>query len=418
MPLNRTQESTSAREEVTFALLREGPYFRVWLTGALTSTMHWLETLAVGVYVFDETASPLIVAFVLFCRLAPMILFGAAIGALAERIDKKHVLICGLAVVAAVSAVLAILLFTGRAEVWHLALGGFISGFIFAMDFPVRRNIMGELCGVDRIGTGMALDATTSSFTRMLGPLLGGLLLEITGLHGVFFLGAALYGVAIILIVGLSYAPAHQELIKKNLLAQITEGFRYIRTQRTIIAILAITLIFNMLALPFAAMLPVIGKDEYGLSAFPIGILAAADGVGGLVGSIMIALWHTKRFTQIYFFGPIIYLAFILLFSFSTWYALSVFLLFIAGLGHAGFSVGQSTLIFTQPTPEVRSRVMGVLAMIIGLQPLGVLHIGLLADFFGGSTAITIIATEGLIALGLCWLLWPEMRRHENLQAP
>lgn len=418
MPFNWTQKSTSARTEVPFALLREEPYFRVWLTGALANTMRWLEMLAVGVYVFDETASPLIVALVLFCRLAPMILFGAALGALAERIDKKHVLLCGLTVVAAVSATLAILLFTGMAEIWHLALGGFISGFLIAMDYPVRRNILGELCGVERVGAGMALDATTFNFTRMLGPPLGGLLLEIAGLHGAFFLGAALHGVAIILIVGLSYAPAHREPIKKNFFAQITEGFRYIRTQRTIIAILAITLIFNLLAAPFTSMLPVIGKDEFGLSAFPIGILAAADGAGGLVGSIMIALWRTKRFTQLFFFGPIIYLAFILLFSFSTWYALSVLLLFLAGLGHAGFAIGQSTLIFIQPNPEMRSRVMGVLAMFIGLQPLGVLHIGLLANFFGGSTAITIITTEGLIAVGLCWLLLPEMRRHENLQAP
>jgi hypothetical protein len=304
------------------------------------------------------------------------------------------------------------------AEIWHLALGGVVSGFLVAMDYPVRRNIIGEICGVERVRAGMALDATTNNFTRMLGPPLGGLLLEIIGLHGAFILGAVLHGVAIILIVGMSYEPAPRELIQKNFFAQILEGFGYIRTQRTIIAILMITIIFNLFAIPFASMLPVIGKAELGLSAFPIGVLAAADGAGGLVGSIMIALWRTNRITQVLFFGPIIYLAFVLLFSISTWYALSVFLLFIAGFGFAGFEVGQSTLIFTQPNPELRGRVMGLLSMTIGLQPLGVLHVGLLADFFGGSTAITIITTEGLIVIGLCGLLWPGMRRHENLPVP
>jgi MFS family permease len=212
--------------------------------------------------------------------------------------------------------------------------------------------------------------------------------------------------------------PEPRELNQKNFFAQIIEGFRYIRTQRTIIAILAITLIFNLFAAPFVSMLPVIGKDELGLSAFPIGVLAAADGAGGLVGSIMIALWRTKRITQVLFFGLILYLAFILLFSFSTWYALSVLLLFLAGFGNVSFVVGQSTLIFTQSNPEMRGRVMGLLSMIIGLQPLGVLHVGLLADLFGGSTAVTIISTEGLIAVGFFWLLWPEISRHKKLPEP
>lgn len=396
-----------------FQLLREGPYFRIWLTGTLSNTMRWLEMLAVGVYVFDKTASPLMVALVLFCRLVPMILFGAAIGALAEHMNKKHLMVYGLALVSVVSGTLGYLLFTGTAEIWHIALGGFLSGILAAIDYPIRRNIMGEVCGPDRVGAGMALDATTNSVTKMLGPSLGGLLLETVGLHGAFFLGTVLHSVAILALIGLPYVREDKEPIHKNVLGQIAEGIRYIRTDRVIMAIMGITVVVNLLALPFASMLPVIGKAELGLSAFLIGILAASEGAGSLVGCFLIAMLRTQRFTQVFLYGAVIFLAFLLLFSLSSWYYLSLFLLFLAGIGHAGFSVSQSTLIFTQPNKKVRGRVMGLLSMCIGLQPLGVLNVGLLGDYFGGSTAVMIMTVEGLICIGICWLLWPEMRRHE-----
>jgi predicted MFS family arabinose efflux permease len=178
-------------------------------------------------------------------------------------------------------------------------------------------------------------------------------------------------------------------------------------------ALLAITVVINLLALPFSSMIPVIGKAELNLTPFLIGLLAASEGAGSLVGCFLIALLRTQRFTQVFLFGSVAFLVFLLLFSWSSWYELALVFLFVAGLGHAGFSIGQSTLIFTQPAPEVRGRVMGMLSMCIGLQPLGVLNVGLMADYFGGSIAITVMTVEGLIAIGVCWLIWPEMRRHK-----
>jgi len=182
-------------------------------------------------------------------------------------------------------------------------------------------------------------------------------------------------------------------------------------------AMMVITVALNFLAMPFASMIPVIGKELLNLNAIHIGILASAEGLGAFIGCVLIAFWKTQRFAQVFIFGSAIYLLFLLSFSFSGLYILSLILLFLAGLGHAGFSVGQSTLVFTKSTPEVRGRVMGLLSMFIGVQPLGILHIGFLADHFGGSLAVTIMTVEGLIALGICWMVWPEMQRHEKQSA-
>ena len=423
MPPSKVPTPPSTRADGPFALLRDGPYFRVWTAGALTNAMRWLEMLAVGVYVYEKTSSPLQVALVLFCRQLPQVLFGAVLGTFAEIINKKTILISGLAIVTLVSTVLGILLVTGKAEIWHLALGAMISGLLMAMDFPVRRNMLGELCGFDRIGAGMALDATTNNVTRMLGPIIGGLALETFGLHGAFFIGALFHALALILILPLRYENAQStkpETIKikensvKNIIADIVEAMRYVRQDRVLFAMLTITLALNMMAMPFASMIPIIGKDELGLNAIHIGILASVEGCGAFIGCILISLWRTNRFTQIFLFGSIIYLAFLLAFSFSNLYSVSLLLLFLAGLGHAGFSVGQSTLGYTKPHPEVRGRVMGLLSMTIGIQPLGILHVGLLANYFGGSMAVMIMTAEGLIALIICWILWPGMHRYEK----
>jgi MFS family permease len=391
-------------------LLRKGSYFRMWLTGLFVNTMKWLEILAVGVYVFDKTASPFLVSLVLFCRLAPMMVFGAALGALAERMNKKSILLAGLALATLVSATLGFLLFIDKAEIWHIAIGGFLSGMLATMEFPIRRNIMGEVCGPERVGSGMALDATTISITKLIGPIIGGILLEKIGLYGAFFLSTVLHIFAIFAVVGLRYIAEKKGQTQKNIIGQIAEGIQYIKTDRIILAVLGITIVINLLALPFASMVPVIGKGELELSASLIGVLASAEAAGMLVGCFFLVTFKTQQFAKIYLFGSTLFLIFLILFSLSSWYTISLVLLFLAGLGHAGFMVCQSTILFTRSNPEVRGRVMGFLSMCIGLQPLGVLHIGMLADYFGGSNAVLIVTSEGLIAIGVCWLLWPELR--------
>ena len=280
-------------------LLRDGSYCRIWLTGVFSNTMRWLEMLAVGVYVFDKTESPLIVSIIIFFRMAPMILFGAMLGALAERTNKKHLMLYGLAPVIFASIMMGILLFTGKAELWHIALAGFLNGTFFAMDFPVRRNILGEICGPNRVGSGMALDATTNASTKLVGPILGGIILEIVGLHGAFFLSAAFHIFAFFSVAGLTYIPNTIAQTKKNVFSQIKEGVRYIKSDRVILALLGITVLINLLALPFASMVPVIGKAELGLSASLVGILASAEGAGTLIGCFVIAMFKIKQFTQI-----------------------------------------------------------------------------------------------------------------------
>ncbi len=258
----------------------------------------------------------------------------------------------------------------------------------------------------------MSLDSATTNGTRMLGPALGGLLFEAIGLPGAYLLGAGLYCIGGLLFLSLDYlstaAPAHEE----NLFSTIAAGLRYVRGNRAIVGMLAVTIIMNLWGFPCVAMVPVIGSDVLGLSAFPIGVMLSAEGAGAFTGALVIAvLVRPAQFNGIYLYGSFLMLAGVIAFSFSTWFAVSLTLLFIAGLGAAGFSAMQTTIMFTLAPPEMRGRVMGVLSVCIGASPLGMLHIGLMARMLSAPTAVLLVAVEGLIALAVSAVLWRELRR-------
>ena len=407
-----TATSPPARPVGPRALLADGRYRRVWITGGFIGTMRWLEILVIGVYTLEVTGSALVVALMMVARALPMFLFGSLAGAVAEQVNRKHFLAGALIGSVAVSGTLAALAFAGRIEIWHIAAGAFLGGMLWTTEFPVRRTMLGEIAGPRSLGAAMGLDSATTNGTRMLGPALGGLLFETIGLHGAYLLASVLYCLGVVLIVTLDYTPAGTAAREWNVFKTIGEGLRYVRSNRAIVGTLAITVIMNLWGFPFAAMVPVIGKETLGLSAFPIGVLMSAEGAGAFLGALLIAAAaRPAQYRGLYLYGSFVVTLAVIVFALSAWFGLSLAVLFVAGLGAAGFSVMQTTLMFSLAPPEMRGRVMGVVSVCIGAGPLGMLHIGLLASWLGASAAVLMVAVEGFIALAIARAVWPEIRR-------
>jgi predicted MFS family arabinose efflux permease len=395
------------------SLLTDPGFLRIWIVGALVGTIRWLEVLAVGVYTYQATGSPFIVATMLFARMVPTMLLGAFAGVIADRVNRRHLMMVGLVLMCLVSLSLAALAINDRLVIWHIALGAVLSGIFWSGEFPVRRTMLGEIAGLGRLSAAMGLDSATNNFTRMLGPLLGGALLTTLGLGGAYALGVLLYAVAFISMLSLSFQEnPSTESASVGVLTSISEGFAYIRTNRLIAGTLVITVFVNLFGFSYVSMLPVIGEQQLGLGAVAIGVLMSVEGCGALLGALCVAAWVRSRyFTTIYMLGSALYLMMILAFSLSPWYSAAVVFLFAGGLGIAFFGSMQSTLIFFTALPRMRTRVMGVLVACIGAGPIGVLHVGLLAEWLGASQAVTIIAVEGLIAIAVAACIWPELRR-------
>jgi len=374
--------------------------------------MRWLEVLAVGVYTYKLTGSALMVALVTVARFLPVMLFGAFAGAIAEQLNRRLLLLCGLAVLSVTALILALLAWSGSIRLWHVAIGAVVSGLYFSGEFPVRRTMLGEIAGPRGVGAAMTLDSATNHAMRVVGPALGGLVLQTIGLHGVYFVGAGLFALGFVAILRLPAGVGGHGGGALRVVAQIREGLVFVRSQPHLLATLAVTMIANVFGFPFATMVPVIGREVLELSAFRIGTLQSAEGAGALLGALVIAnVVRPRLYVPLYLGGTALFLVGVLGFAFSASYGLSLAILVLAGLGVAGFSAMQSTIVFASAPPEMRSRVMGVLAVCIGTGPIGMLHLGLLAEWFGAPLALRIAAAEGLLALTAVLLAWPRARQ-------
>jgi MFS family permease len=384
-------------------------FWRLWYVGLIVATVRWLETIAVGVVVYQRTDSAFLVSMMTMLRLLPMGLFGVFLGALAERFDRGKTLLIVVMLMSGTSAVLAVLAWTGQLEIWHLALASFINGCGWCTDNPVRRVMIGEVVGREGMGTAMALDVGATNASRMVGPAVGGFLLAGTGIEGAFVLSVLMYGTALWAALTIrSRIP--RAAGASAVLERIAEGLALVRTDKRLIGVLVVTVIYNIFAWPFTSMIPVIGRDRLHLGPEGVGLLATMDGVGAFAGALMVALWLIPRwYGRAYLCGVVLYLITVVMFALVQSPALAGAALLLTGLGGAGFATTQATLVYLAAPPEMRSRILGVLTVCIGTGPIGFLWLGWLADRIGSHNATAVTGVLGLLAMAATWRWWKEI---------
>jgi MFS family permease len=392
-------------------LLRDANFRNVWAIGGLAGLMRWLDMLAVGIWVFEVTSSPLLVALVTLARLMPM-LAGAFIGALAERLALRRMLAASLGAIAAIYAGLAVLAFAGWLAIWHVAAGAVLVGLYWASEMSVRRTLLGEIAGADRLGRAMGLDWAAINSTRLIGPLAGGWVYTEVGIGGIFVLGAVLFGGGAALAAALTAGGGARRSSGRNVFADIADGLRFAASRPVVMGTLAVTVVMNALAFPYSSMVPVIGKEVLAAAPVAVGLLTSAEGVGALVGSVILSqVVRPAWYSRVFVIGSAVCLLGALAFGLSRSYALSLVVLVVLGLGSAAFATLQSTMMLTNAPPEQRSRMMGVLSSTIGTGQVGYLHIGVLADWLGAPLAVAVSMIEGLVLLLLCVWIWPALWR-------
>ena len=186
-----------------WSLFKNSEFSRLWSIGALSNTIRWLELLAIGVFVFDLTNSPFQVAMMTFLRIVPFALFGAIAGTLTQRFKYRDIMMLGIGAMIGVTALLALLSALQQIQLWHIAVGVFLSGIFWVLDFTIRRTSVGESVEHSSVGHAMGLDALTNNGTRALGPAIAGISLQWLGLTGIYVFGVIAYVSALILTVSL-----------------------------------------------------------------------------------------------------------------------------------------------------------------------------------------------------------------------
>ncbi len=391
-------------------------YRRGWSLGLLTGIARWLEFLALGIFAYQLTMSPPLVALIAIIRLGPYVLLGYLVGSFTDRIDRKVCLVFALASMCCVSAVMAYLAATGRANYATIVIATVATGIFWLTDMPIRRRFMLDAVGVDRAGRAMGFDNMTNYATRGLGPLFGGIILQYFGPVGVFGLNFAIYLVCLVLALG--FRRSRKQSLSPRSQSDGADGgpgppASLLGDVRFLI-ILGVTVLYNVFCIPFVAMLPVFAQKDFGLSPAAVGTLAASEGIGGLLGSLAVGLFiRQSMFLGVYFSGPLIYLMSVFMLSLALTSGTTLFALIVVSFGGALFSATQYTLIYTTAAPELRGRAVGFLSMCIGSGTLGLWNAGYLFKHFESNSALAIMALEGLVPmllLGLVALFYRNKR--------
>ena len=391
----------------SFWLIDAPDFWRLWLVGLLVFGVRWLEMLAVAVFAYEHTHSPFIVAALTMLRMLPMALFGALIGALAERCERRSALILVVLCMVLTSLTLAILAWTGRLAVWHLAVAAFCNGIGWTADNPVRRTMIGDAVGPDRMSSAMSIDVGANNASQIVGPTIGGVLLASVGIGGAFCVSVLCYLAALVAALRVNRRNLPLSMGGGNIAARLAEGVALVRRDPRLIATLTVTVIYNMFGWPAMSMIPVIGHDRLGLGAVGIGLLSSMTGIGAFCGAVAIALAARQPFfSRIYLSGVVVFLALVPVFALSPYPVLSAAVLLMTGVANACFSIMQATLVYLSAPAELRSRAYGVLSVCIGVGMLGFIQIGLLAGVIGASQAAAATGVAGLVAMLLTRRWW------------
>ena len=303
------------------------------------------------------------------------------------------------------SAVLCTLALLGQVRVWHIILAGAVNGLVWASELAVRRRMIGEVVAPDRVTAAVAFDSMTNSIARVLGPLAGGAVFEVLGLAGAYFVAVLLYLAASIAVLGLDFRQEKRRLRFRRIAADIAEGAMLARRNPAILAVVVVSIIMNVFAFSYSALIAPLGLGHFGVSPTLVGALAGAEPLGAIASGIALSAgWIRLNGRRALLRGSFLFLAGVIAMALSPWYGLAFMLLVIGGLGTAAFSTMQTSLVLTEAPAAATSRVMGIVTMCIGTGPLGVLVIGLLADQIGAAPAILVMAGLGIAGLTWSWL--------------
>ncbi len=364
--------------------------------------MRWLETVALGVYVYDLTESAFLVGFIGFLRMAPMLLLGVFIGALADRVNRRAILATANITLSGIYLVLGFLVLTDRIELWHVSAGAFIAGIVWATDFPVRRAMIADAVPADRVSSAFGVDMASSNFSRVIGPLVGGAFLQQIGMQAVYFLGCGLFLIASMVAVSMLIirtpptSDVRTPATSSNF--DLRTGIRHIAGDSVLLVTIIITITMNLFAFPYQQMVPVLGAEKLMVDPVLVGLLFSIEGLGATFGALTIAaVAQPRHYTRVYTYASLSFLCIIAAFALTPYYWLAIPLLFVGGFGMSGFGAMQSIIVVSSTRPEMRGRVLGVLAVAIGSGPIGALHVGWLATQIGTDIAVLAIAVVGFV---------------------
>jgi len=381
--------------------------FRLFYIGqGLGLTGTWMRRTAVGWLVFDLSKSSEMLGAVSALSLLPMLLLSPVAGALADRIDKRRLILRTQYVAGAVSLALAMLVLFDVVRVWHAMALATIGGIAFAFEVPARQAFVVEVVGRRHLPNAIGLNSALVNAGRILGPALAGFLMWRVGMWMCFLLDALSYAVVVwtLKAMRIPHGPK-REKPTRSAFADLADGLREIARHRIVSTALALLFLTGVLGWNFQTLLPAVAQEDLKTGELQYGLLMSVFGAGAIVAAFYVAT-RGERASRLgsMFAGVSIMGAALVLMGLRTSEAWVMLTLLAAGFGGILFLSTANTVIQLSVADAVRGRVMGVWALGFGGSlPLGSWLSGIVAERIGAMHTITAGGAVLLIASLAAW---------------
>ena len=387
--------------------------FQLFFSGQMISLIGtWMDNIAEAWLVYRLTGSSLLLGTVAFAAQIPIFLLGPLGGLVADRFNRRSIVIATQTSSMILAFILAFLTLTKRITVGEVIVLASCMGTVNAFDVPARQAFLVEMVGREDLMNAIALNSSMFNSARVIGPAIAGILVASIGEGWCFFSNAVSY---IAVITGLLLMRIDRTPIEKHAaspLEHIAEGFRFVSRTGPIRALLLLTGLNSLVALPYTVLMPIFAARVLHGNARTLGGLMGATGIGALMGALLLA----SR-TKLQGLGRLVAVACasfgvcLILFSLSRSYPLSDFLLVLVGFSIMVQMASTNTLIQSMVPDRLRGRTMAVYSMMfLGMAPIGALFSGAIAGRIGAPWTVAIGGSVSILGAAIFARNLPKIR--------
>ena len=385
----------------TFAALR-GPNFRLYISGQAVSLVGtWMQTVAQSWLVLQLTGSATAIGIVLALQTVPMLLLGPYGGVVADRSDKRRLMI-GLQTLMGVQAlILGLLVVTDTIALWHVYVLAVALGLNQCFENPARQSFMLELVGPEDLRNAVSLQSVLASCSRMIGPAVAGLVIAAGGLGVCFLLNAASFVAVVTSLLRLDVSRLQRSPAAARAKGQLREGFAYVRSTSDLAVPLLMMALVGCLAFEFQVVLPVLADHTFAAGAGAYGFLTAAMGAGSVVGGLGVATWGRTGTRPLIVTSLAFGIALAVAAAAPNLTTLIVVMVIVGALSVTFTSTTNSSLQLAA-APTMRGRVMALWSVaFLGSTAIGGPIAGWVSEQWGGRAGLVLGAVACLVAAAM-----------------
>jgi MFS family permease len=284
----------------TFSSLGYLDYRYLWTGTLMMSAGQWVQQVALGWLVYELTGSSVLLGLLNGLRALPFLVTGPIAGVAADRMDRRQLMLRTQYVLIVTAFLMGALVGSGWLQVWHIFVFTLITGIGWSFSEPVRQSLIPSVVPKAEIANAIALNSAGFNLMKVIGPALGGVMIAVFGAAGNFWVQGGAYIVVLCMIQLMHVPPTRADALRASAMANLKEGFAYVRSTPTVLALMILAYVPRVFAVPYQTLMPVFQKDVLQVGPEGLGLLMAAPGLGAVLAVLTLASISSRVKRQVF----------------------------------------------------------------------------------------------------------------------